>query len=214
MAWFRHDDNARNDTKLKALVDEFGLAGESVWWRLCEVRNATGEDIEATTDELAAELSLLPKMRFPLERFLAKARSLGLIRCRQTRTGRRLIHIRRWTSHNPEWATKEAAAERKRRSRERRSPPRPRDVTRDVTDDLPTHQPTATPGGSASAQQGSDVESVSNDATSSAEANGGVQAHDVNVNTPPRGGDPVPIGAVLGDVLGGLRDAPHPAESA
>ncbi len=136
MAWFRHEDNARNDKRIRALVDEFGPLGELVWHRLLEVRCQADDDIEATIEELVQDLSLRTKWRFPLERWLDRAVKLGLIEVRKRRTGRVCVHIGKWDEYQPEWATKKAAAERQRRSRAQRSQKRHSDssVTSHSTD--------------------------------------------------------------------------------
>lgn len=121
MAWFRHEDNARTDKAMKALVDEFGPLGELVWHRLLEVRCQADDDVVVTIAELAQELSLRPAWRFPLERWLREASRLGLIKTHRGRSQRRSIHIPNWTKYQPEWASKAAAAERQRRSRANRS---------------------------------------------------------------------------------------------
>lgn len=188
--WFRHEDSLRNDDAINELVDDFGPLGDLVFRRLLEVRSQEGKDIVASTEELARMLNLRPSWRFPLDRWVVAASKLKLISVRRGRKNRRIIRIFKWDDYQPEWVTREAAAERKRRSRARQSQESHSDSHSDKTVTSHTTNVTnerdVTDGvGLPSARRAKlGLEKVSNDESESAVANGNgsVQAHEAEPN--------------------------------
>ena len=58
--YFKHDSNARNDPKIKALINKYGMEGYGRWWVIIEMfRESTGyklEDEEYIWDALAEQM--------------------------------------------------------------------------------------------------------------------------------------------------------------
>lgn len=123
-AWFRHQPNMRYDPAVSILCEEFGPLGDLVWRRLLELHCDDDEGITIRRADLRTALALRPEWEIDLDAWLVRAAQLKLVTVRSRRDNRAssvrgmcTVRARRWTIYNPDYATREAAAERKRRSR-------------------------------------------------------------------------------------------------
>lgn len=82
MAFFPHDTNASQDMKIELLLEDWGMQGYGMWWRLCELLGATsGHRLEIGNRRIAHVVSrnLMLSSVDELMRFLRELSELGLI---------------------------------------------------------------------------------------------------------------------------------------
>lgn len=118
--WFRHDASMRRDPAVRTLVHEFGVAGYAAWCALLELHCDSDGGIAILRQDLADEL-LIPADALDIGAWLARAAELKLVTVTEKANNVLKIVARRFAKKNPAFDTKEAAAERQRRSRRRRS---------------------------------------------------------------------------------------------
>ena len=124
-AWFRHDASMRYDPSIRTLGREFGAPGVVAWNSLLELHCESDDGITILREDLAPALMIPNEWNLDVGgAWLDRCAELGLVTVRHVRSRREhtvtrpvQIRARAWRRKNPDYDTKEAQAERKRRSR-------------------------------------------------------------------------------------------------
>lgn len=118
--WFRHDANMRHDPAVSQLGKDFGPAGIVAWTSLCELHCADDAGIRMLREDLSAALALDPAWNLDVNAWLKRAAQLRLITVKKpsgSRPNLVLITARSWARKNPAFESREAANQRKAKSR-------------------------------------------------------------------------------------------------
>ena len=82
MEWFQHDADASQDMKVEQMLEDWGMAGYGMWWRLCELLCAeNGHRLEVGNPRIARIVArrLMLRDEGELMAFLRDLAEIGLI---------------------------------------------------------------------------------------------------------------------------------------